>query len=382
MRLAGRIAHDFNNFITGITLCNHILGRGLGADDPRRRQVEEIDLAATRAALLTQQLLAFARRQVLQPRALDVNEVVASMTKLLRPLLGADVELVTDLTREPCTVHADPGQLEQMIMNLAVNARDAMPAGGALTITTRRVGAVPGAADLSEASESSGGPWVALAVTDTGVGMDAVTQARIFEPFFTTKETGRGTGLGLSTVYGIATQSGGQVHVASTPNVGSTFTVYLPYVAAGGDTAEHGAHAVAETVRGGGTILAAEDDEIVRDGIRQTLEAAGYTVLVAPSGEAALERARAHTGSNIELLITDLVMPGMGGRALAEHFLMLRPQGRVLYISGYMGDARDRRTLSIPDHQLLQKPFSADALTKKVAEVLLRQPAQSAGRGT
>jgi two-component system, cell cycle sensor histidine kinase and response regulator CckA len=377
-RLAGGIAHDFNNFITGITLCNHIMGRGLAADDPRRRQVEEIDLAATRAALLTQQLLAFARRQVLQPRALDVNEVVASMTKLLRPLLGADVELATDLAPEPCTVQADPGQLEQMIMNLAVNARDAMPEGGALTIATRTVAAMPGGAEPPEPS----GRWVALAVTDTGVGMDATTQARIFEPFFTTKETGRGTGLGLSTVYGIATQSGGQVHVRSAPSAGSTFTVYLPHVATSGDTSDSTEHGSIEAVGGGGTILAAEDDEIVRDGIRQTLEAAGYTVLVAPSGEAALERAREPAGNTIELLITDLVMPGMGGRALAEHFLLLQPQGRVLYISGYLGDAMARRSLSIPDHQLLQKPFSADALTKKVAEMLRDRPTPSGSRAT
>lgn len=369
-RLAGGIAHDFNNFITGITLCNHILGRGLAADDPRRRQVEEIDLAATRAALLTQQLLAFARRQVLQPRVLDLNEVIGSMTALLRPLLGADVDLVTRLAAEACTVHADPGQLEQMVMNLAVNARDAMPEGGTLTVRTRVLEADPG-------NVRPAGRWVSLAVTDTGVGMDAATQARVFEPFFTTKEPGRGTGLGLSTVYGIATQSGGRVRLESSPGAGSTFTIDLPYVPPSGATPPTPTDAPAARPRGAGTILVAEDDDVVRRGIQQTLEAAGYATLVAPSAEEALVLAKQHAGQDIRLLITDLVMRGMGGRALAEHFRVLQPRAPVLYISGYLGDAAQRRGLSVPEGLLLQKPFSADKLTGRVAELM--RPAQDGG---
>ena len=368
-QLAGGIAHDFNNFITGITLCNHILARGIPDDDPRRRQVEEIDLAATRASLLTQQLLAFARRQVVQPRVLDLNAVVAGMTKLLRPLLGADVTLVTTPAPDPCTVRADAVQLEQVILNLAVNARDAMPDGGTVTIETRRFQAGPGA-DPETAADLPDGRWVALAVTDTGVGMDAATQAQVFDPFFTTKEPGHGTGLGLSTVYGIVTQSRGQVQVRSTPSHGSTFTVFLPLVPAqrpspvGVDTISLEPESTA------GTILVAEDDEIVRHGVRQTLEEVGYTVVAAASGEEALAVARAHSGNPIPLLITDLVMPGMGGRALAEHFLALHPQGRVLYMSGYAGDALVRRGMSVSEAQFLQKPFSADALVRKVAELL------------
>jgi PAS domain S-box-containing protein len=363
-QLAGGIAHDFNNFITGITLCNHILARGLPEGDPRRRQVEEIDVAATRASLLTQRLLAFARRQVVQPRVLDLSDVVAGMSKLLHPLLGDDVKLATDLARGPCTVHADSGQLEQVVMNLAVNARDAMPNGGTVTIETRLI--EPGQAAVAELGT---GRWVSLAVTDTGVGMDADTQARIFDPFFTTKEPGRGTGLGLSTVYGIVTQWYGHVRVRSAQGQGSTFVVYLPMVSAV-RLSPVGLKAVtAEFQRASGTVLLAEDDEVVGHGIRAALEEIGYAVLAAASGEEALAIARAHTGA-IPLLVTDLVMPGMGGRALAEHFLTLHPEGRVLYVSGYAGDAMMRRGLSVPETQFLQKPFTADALIRKVAEVL------------
>jgi len=362
-QLAGGIAHDFNNFITGITLCNHILARDIPADDPRRRQVEEIDLAATRASLLTQRLLAFARRQVAQPRVLDLNAVITGMTKLLRPLLGADVHLAMSLARDPCPVHADAVQLEQVILNLAVNARDAMPGGGTVNIETRRIEAGHAARDLAA------GPWVVLAVTDTGVGMDPATQARVFDPFFTTKEPGHGTGLGLSTVYGIVDQCSGHVRVQSAPGQGSTFTVYLPLVPLGRASPVGLKAVAAEPERATGTVLLAEDDEIVSHGIRAALEEIGYTVLTAASGEEALAVARAHTRA-IPLLVTDLVMPGMGGRSLAEHFLTLHPEGRVLYVSGYAGDAMVRRGLSVPDAQFLQKPFTPDTLVRKVAEVL------------
>jgi CheY-like chemotaxis protein len=361
-QLAGGIAHDFNNFITGITLCTHILARGIPDDDPRRRQVEEIDLAATRASLLTQRLLAFARRQVVQPRVLDLNAVVAGMTKLLNPLLGADVKLVTQLAGEPCTVLADAGQLEQVILNLAVNARDAMPGGGTVTIATRLI--------PSGGVVWSDGAWVSLSVTDTGVGMDAATQARAFDPFFTTKEVGHGTGLGLSTVYGIVTQSRGQVRVQSAPGAGSAFTVYLPLTTARRDSPAGVRFATPEPERASGTILLAEDDEVVRRGIRVALEDVGYTVLAAASGEEALTLARTRGGAPIPLLISDLVMPGMGGRALAEHFQTLHPEGRVLYISGYAGEAITRRGLSVPEAQFLQKPFTPSTLVHKVAEVL------------
>ena len=360
-QLAGGIAHDFNNFITGITLCTNVLARGLPDSDPRRRQVEEIDLAATRASLLTQRLLAFARRQVVQPRVLDLNTVVTGLAKLLRPLLGANIKLVTSLSPEPCNVHADGGQMEQVILNLTVNARDAMPGGGAVTIETKRT-PPPG-------PDQPGGTWVSLTVSDTGVGMDQATQARMFEPFFTTKELGHGTGLGLSTVYGIVTQAGGQVRVDSAPGQGSRFTVLLPLTTARRESPA-GLRVAPEPERASGTILLAEDDEIVSHGVRQALEEAGYTVLVTMSGEEALALVRGRTGPLIPLLITDLVMPGMGGRALAEHFLTLNPEGHVLYISGYAGEAMVRRGLSVPDAQFLQKPFSAETLVRKVAEIL------------
>lgn len=370
-QLAGGIAHDFNNFITGITLCNHILARGMAEDDPRRRQVEEIDLAATRAALLTQQLLAFARRQVVQPRVLDLNRILASMTKLLRPLLGAEVQLATSISPEACTVHADPGQLEQVIMNLAVNARDAMSGGGTVSLETRRIEAGSGSRE-SHPVDLVPGSWVTLSVTDTGIGMDAATQARAFEPFFSTKEPSHGTGLGLSTVYGIVTQSGGQVHLKSAPGQGTTVTVYLPLAPERREAVVR-TEPSPEPERGTGTILLAEDDEIVQHGVRRALEDIGYTVLAASSGEDALGLARAQPGSSIKLLITDLVMPGMGGRALAEHFVTLHPEGCVLYMSGYAGDAVARRGPSVPETQFLQKPFSAEALVNKVADVLRRK---------
>ena len=365
-RLAGGIAHDFNNLLTVITSYSDILLEDLAPQDPRCQDVEEIRKAAASGAGLTRQLLAFSRQQVLQPRVLDVNAVLANAEKLLKRLLGEDIELVTTLTPQLGAVKADPGQLEQVIMNLAVNARDAMPDGGKLTIETAN-------ADMDEASVrvhpyAKPGQYVMLAVSDTGSGMDEQTKARIFEPFFTTKEAGKGTGLGLATVYGIVKQSGGFIWVYSEPSHGTTFKIYLPRV----DEPVEGLSvpsSSAESLRGAETVLLAEDAAAVRTVARQVLERHGYTVLEAPNGEAALYLATKHHGP-IHLLLTDVVMPGLGGRQLADQLRALRPELKVLYASGYTDDAVVRHGVLKPGIAYLQKPLTPEALARKVREVL------------
>ncbi len=316
-RLAGGIAHDFNNLLTVITSYSDLLLEDLGTDDPKRSDVEQVRKAADGAAALTRQLLAFSRQQVVEPRVVSLNAVVESLQKILRRVLGEDVDLATTPGPDLGAVRADVGQLEQVLMNLAVNARDAMPTGGKLTIETGNVEHDPAFARGKGAAAVR--QFVMLAVTDTGVGMDEATKARIFEPFFTTKAPGKGTGLGLATVYGIVQQSGGFIWVYSEPGHGTTFKIYLPRVDAPAESAV--VAAVGPVARGTETVLLAEDSAAVRAVARQVLERQGYTVLEAPDGELALHLAQRHSGP-IHLLLTDVVMPGMSGRQLADRLAL------------------------------------------------------------
>jgi PAS domain S-box-containing protein len=361
-RLAGGVAHDFNNLLTVISGRVELILARLDAGHPLREDVALVQRAAERAAALTAQLLTFSRKQVLRPQPVGLDATLAGTEPLLRRVIGEDVELVTR-GRATGLVLADRVQLEQVLLNLVVNARDAMPDGGRLTIET-------GDQELDEAAARRlgmpPGRYAVLRVQDTGVGMDARTQARIFEPFFTTKGEGRGTGLGLATVYGIVTQSGGHVTVSSAPGRGATFTVYLPWAPAAG--AEPAPEAAPRPGRGVGVILLVEDEEEVRDLARDILAGRGYTVLEAATPEAALAQARA--GEPIDLLLTDVVMPRINGRELAERLRALRPGLPVLYMSGYTDDALLHRGVAAPGAHFLQKPFSPAALLRRVHEVL------------
>ena len=332
---------------------------------PDRREINEVLKAAEHAASLTRQLLAFSRRQVLKPRVLDLNAVVGEMDGMLRRIIGEDIDLVTVLQDGLGQVKADPGQIQQVVMNLAVNARDAMPKGGRLTIET-------GNAELDESYTSAHlavrpGRHVMLAVTDSGMGMDAATQARIFEPFFTTKEAGKGTGLGLSTVFGIVKQSEGNVWVYSEPQRGTTFKIYLPRV---DEVVEEQPAQEAETAAGGSeTILLVEDSDSLRELGREILEEHGYKVIEASSGAAALEALARHTGS-LDLILTDLVMSGMSGRELADQVTRMRPGTKVLFMSGYTDDALGHHGVLEAGTAFVEKPFSIDGLLRKVRDVL------------
>ena len=365
-RLAGGIAHDFNNLLTVITGYSELMLSQLEERSPLVKEVEEIKRAGERASSLTQQLLAFSRRQVLQPRVIDLNEVVARVEKMLRRLIGEDVELRTVPCGELWSVKADPGQIEQVLVNLVVNARDAMPGGGVLTIETGNVSLDEGYS-LGHLPAQSG-HYVMLAVSDTGVGMDERTKSQVFEPFFTTKESGKGTGLGLSTVYGIVKQSGGYIWVYSEPGKGSTFKVYIPRTE---ERAEDPRKAVppVEDLRGEKTVLVVEDEGSILKLSAAVLGGYGYAVLAARGGEDALRIAGKHEGE-ISLLLTDVVMPGMGGRELYERILQRRPKIKVLYMSGYTDNAIVRRGVLDPGTPFLQKPFSPISLARKVKEVL------------
>jgi len=373
-RLAGGVAHDFNNLLTVIISYSDLLLEDLGRDDPKREDVAAVRKAAEGAAALTHQLLAFSRQQVLQPKVLDVNATVASTEKLLRRLIGEDIQLVAKLGSGLGSVKADPGQIEQVIMNLAVNARDAMPAGGQLTIETANV-------EMDEAYVrghplAQPGRYVMLAVSDTGTGMDEQTKAHIFEPFFTTKELGKGTGLGLATVYGIVKQSGGFIWLYSEPGHGTSFKIYMPRV---DESAERATPAAAAPLpRGTETILVVEDAPAVRAVTRQVLERQGYTVLEAPNGGAALVLATKHHGP-IHLLLTDVVMPGVNGRQLAEQLARPRPDMMVLFTSGYTDDSVVRHGVLESGIAYLQKPFTPDGVARKVREVL--DSSRDSGRG-
>jgi len=365
-QLTGGIAHDFNNMLTVIMGYSELMLQKLKADDPLRSEVEQIKEAGNRASLLTRQLLAFSRKQVLQPRVLDLNAVLTNLDKMLQRLIGEDIALVTMPAPGLGRVKVDPGQIEQVIMNLAVNARDAMPNGGKLTIETANV-----ELDNAYAREHVSvrpGPYVMLAVSDTGCGMDAATQARIFEPFFTTKEPGKGTGLGLSTVYGIVKQSDGNIWVYSEPGRGTTFKIYLPRVEAVAEAVEPSG-AAARTIRGSETILLVEDENAVRALIRSTLQANGYTVLEAHHGKHAIQVCEQHAGP-IHLMVTDVVMPEMSGRDLAERLKPSRPNMKVFFMSGYTDKAIVNHGELDPGTAFLQKPFIPDALARKVREVL------------
>ncbi|HYS21049.1 MAG TPA: ATP-binding protein, partial [Gemmatimonadales bacterium] len=365
-RLAGGVAHDFNNLLTAILGSADLVLESLKAGVPEREEIEEIRKAAVRAADLTRQLLAFSRQQVIAPTVLNPNDVVANLDKLLRRLLGEDVELRAVLASDLQTVKADPSQLEQVLLNLAVNARDAMPNGGKLTIETQNV-----ELDQEYARghlSAQPGPYVMLAVSDTGVGMDAATQARIFEPFFTTKEKGKGTGLGLATVYGIVKQSGGWIWVYSEPGHGTTFKVYLPRV---GEAAAPAAPSLTPpaSLRGSETILVVEDDEMIRNLVQKVLRANGYTVLVAANGGDAERVSGQHEGP-IHLLMTDVVLPGLNGREVARRVVAARAGIRVLYLSGYTDDAIVHHGVLESGVEFLQKPFTPAVLGRKVREVL------------
>jgi PAS domain S-box-containing protein len=370
-QLAGGIAHDFNNLLTAIMGNSELLLHGMDINDPRREDLEEIRKAGTRAAALTRQLLAFSRRQVLEPMPLNLNEVVGSVSKMIERLIGENVELVTTLEPFLGQVNADPGQIEQVVLNLAVNARDAMPVGGKLLVETAN-------AELDNEYVSIHAPvepgqYVMLAVSDTGAGMDEETKSRIFEPFFTTKEAGKGTGLGLSTVYGIVKQSNGYIWVYSEPGKGTSFKVYLPQAeelempVVAEDRAPQ--EASARAVMGNETALLVEDDESVRAVVRRTLEGSGYTVLEAHGAGEAVRLAEQYVGP-IHFLITDLIMPETSGRDLAQTVAALRTGIKVLYMSGYSDNAVLRHGMLSPDMDFIAKPFTQEKLLEKVRQIL------------
>ncbi len=364
-RLAGGVAHDFNNTLTAILSYSDMLINDLAPGDSRRLDLEQIRRSGKRAAELTQQLLAFSRRQVLQTRVLDLNEVVGKTERMLRRVIGEDIKVGIVTGDQPAIIRADAGQIEQIILNLAVNARDAMPGGGLLTIETANV-------DLDELfahrhQDVAPGRYVMLAVTDTGVGITPDVFQHLFEPFFTTKGPGKGTGLGLATVYGIVKQSGGSIWPYSQPGRGTTFKIYFPRVE---ESVEHREEGPSRPSGGGReTILVAEDEDSVREVVSRVLSKKGYHLLLAENGEAALRLARSRPGS-IQLLLTDLVMPGMSGGELAQRLRDEQPGLRILFMSGYTDDAVVRQGVLEKGVPYLQKPFTAEALAARVREVL------------
>jgi len=365
-RLAGGIAHDFNNMLTAINGYCDLTLRRLDLNDPLRRNIEEIKKAGERSAALTQQLLAFSRRSILQMKVLDINQIVSDSIIMLQRLIGEDIQIVASLNPKLTQIKADSGQLSQMLLNLVVNARDAMPRGGTISIETQNIYADKNFVKQNVGSKT--GHFVMLAVSDTGIGIDEETRQMIFEPFFTTKEIGKGTGLGLSTVYGIVNQLGGYIAVKSTVGVGTTFEIYLP--------AETERELLAESpplhdeFQGGvETILLVEDEELVRNLSRQVLETCGYKVIEARDGFEALEFCR-RDEQNIDLLLTDVVMPLMSGRELAEKTKQIHPGIKILFTSGYTEDAVVRHGVRESEMNFIQKPYSFDELSKKVRNLL------------
>jgi PAS domain S-box-containing protein len=376
-RLAGGMAHEVNNMMTGVLGFSEFLIRSLAEDDPRRAEVQEIIRAGARASDVTRQLLAFTRQQLLQPEPLDLNAVVRGVEKMLRRSLGEDNVLELRLTEEIGQIRADRGQLEQVLVNLILNARDAMHDRGRVTIGTARARLDEVYAQAHAGVGIPSGDYVGLAVTDTGVGMDPEVQARIFEPFFTTKPVGQGTGLGLSTVYGIVKQSDGFIWCYSEPGQGTTFRIYLPL--AGTHTTPVPTERRPVELRGGNeTILVVEDEEVVRTLACRGLREQGYTVLEAKHGREALEQVE-RNHQQIDLVISDVVMPELSGRELGSHLAVLRPELPVLYMSGYTGDDVIRRGLLEPGVPFQQKPFTPEGLARKVREMLDSRAERRAG---
>jgi two-component system cell cycle sensor histidine kinase/response regulator CckA len=364
--LAGGIAHDFNNLLTVILSYSSYLAEELPSVSKYHRAAEQVHLAAERGAALTRQMLAFSRRQVFQLRVLNVNDIIGNLLKMLQRIIGEHIEIKTVLAENLATVKSDAGQLEQVLMNLCVNARDAMPDGGRLTLETQNVELDE---DFVRAHVGSAtGPHVLLMVSDTGMGMDAATQARIFEPFFTTKGPGHGTGLGLAMVYGVVNQSGGYIGVYSEKRKGTCFKIYLPQVQ--GSAESKVPRKVGPSARQGyETILLVEDDAAVRELVRSMLLAQGYTVLAAQDPLTVASLCEGHSGQ-IHLLLTDLILPGVSGREIAKRVRSLRPEVKVLFMSGYTDDSTIHRLGIDPSLAFLAKPFSSATLAAKVREVL------------
>ena len=367
-QLAGGVAHDFNNLLTVISGYAESGIDRLAEGDPQRADLEEIRRAAEHAAGLTSQLLAFSRRQVLKPSSLNLNTVIVRIEKMLRRLIGEDIELEARLAKDLGSISADAGQIEQVVINLSVNVRDAMPNGGRLVLDTANLEVDDEFAALHPGLRP--GPYVQVSVTDTGIGMDADTKARLFEPFFTTKEPGHGTGLGLATVYGIVKQSGGHIRVQSEPAQGASFTVWFPRVEGLAVEGHRRAGAIAPSASHE-VVLVVEDDEAVRRFTTGVLELAGYRVLVAANGEEALQLSR-EAGERVRLLITDLIMPRMNGRHLAERLATRWPGLQVIYVSGYADATIVRHGMLEPGTDFVAKPFTAVELTNKVRQVLGR----------
>ncbi len=370
-RLAGGVAHDFNNMLTGIIGYADLILLSLNRDHPLIGKVEEIKKAGKRAASLTQQLLAFSRKQMLQPKVLDLNLVVNDLKKMLQRLIGEDIELETHLESSLFRVKVDPNQMGQVLMNLVVNARDAMVRGGKITIETANV-VLDQAYARKKGVSLQPGPYVLLEVRDTGTGMDLETRSHLFEPFFTTKELGKGTGLGLSTVYGIIKQSGGYIWVDSQPDCGTSFQIFLPQAEGKSDLKESDPHSP-NLLQGSETILIVEDNELVRNLTSEALKQYGYTVIEAPGGEPALKITQEY-GEKIDLLLTDVVMPGLNGRELADKILSFRPGIKVLYMSGYSNNAIVQHGVLTPGLAFIEKPFSPETLAEKVRQVLVASP--------
>jgi CheY-like chemotaxis protein len=365
-RLAGGVAHDFNNLLTVIAGYSGLLEEKLSTDDPRLDYARQITRASAQAASLTKQLLTFSRKQIIKPKPLDLNALVAGMKQMLQRLVGEDVEVITTLAPSLGMVRADADQMSQILINLAANARDAMPGGGKLIVRTANV--EPGKNPPAGEVEPWTGRSVLLSVSDTGVGMTYATRQNIFEPFFTTKERGRGTGLGLSMVYGIVKQNTGYIDVQSEPGKGATFTIYLPRIDEPPTTGS-GEELSAGRVRGSETILVVEDHEGVRSLIVGTLELCGFHVLQAADGAEALRQVAQHVGP-IDLLLTDVIMPGMNGKQVADQLAVLRPGIKVLFMSGYSGELIAHHGVLEAGVAYLPKPFTPDSLTAKVREML------------
>jgi PAS domain S-box-containing protein len=370
-RLSGGIAHDFNNLLGVIIGYAEFLQERLDAEHSLRGSADEILKAGKRAATLTRQLLAFSRMQVLDPKVMNLNAAISDAEKLLRRLIGEDIELRTSLAPDLGRVRADQGQLEQVIMNLAVNARDAMPQGGKIIISTENV-FMDREFVRRYPYPVPTGPYVLLTVRDTGTGMDDETKARAFEPFFTTKEKGKGTGLGLATVYGVVKQSGGYIEIESALGAGTAFKIFLPVVNAEIDAPQAASDERMASASGVETVLLAEDEESLRKLTCTTLEMNGYKVLEAKDGIDALEVSRSYDGV-IDLLLTDIVMPGLGGRDLAEELTRARPEIKIVYMSGYTGQTFSSQAVLEPGSDLLTKPFTRDVLSRKIREVLDRR---------